>query len=68
MEKLKVEGARRQALLRAAQRAVGLSLAPKKGKRRRRPVVRALKAVAVLRSGPSPSEASKEGLKEELVV
>jgi hypothetical protein len=72
VEKLKVEGARRQALLRAAQRAVGLSLAepkdPKKGKRRRRPVVRALKAVAVLRSGPSPSEASKEGLKQEMVV
>lgn len=48
---------RKQALLRAAQRAVGLGATPAssllKGKRRRKPVVRALKAAAVLRSEPA---------------
>lgn len=55
VEQLKRECERRQALLRAAQRTVGLSLPePKPGKRRRRkPVVRALKVAAVLRSEPA---------------
>ncbi len=54
VERLEKECARRQALLRAASRAVGLGPASAKpdGKRRRRPVVRALKAAGVLRSGP----------------
>jgi hypothetical protein len=55
VEQLKRECERRQALLRAAQRTVGLSLPePKPGKRwRRKPVVRALKVAAVLRSEPA---------------
>ncbi len=54
VERLEKECARRQALLRAASRAAGLRSAPAKpdGKRHRRPVVRALKAAGVLRSGP----------------
>jgi hypothetical protein len=71
-EKLQRELHRQQALTRAAQRAVGLSLPPPPakgagkpkpgtapggagasgGKRQRRPVTRALKAVAVLRQHP----------------
>ncbi len=54
VERLAREVERRQALVRAAQRAVGLAapvaLPPKK--RRKRPMVRALKAAAVLRSEP----------------
>jgi hypothetical protein len=54
VEQLKRECERRQALIRAAQRTVGLSMPePKPGKRRRKPVVRALKAAAVLRSEPA---------------
>jgi hypothetical protein len=52
---LERECARRQALLRASQRTAGLAAAPVRapGKRRRRhPMVRALKAVAIVR-GPS---------------
>ena len=55
-ERLKREVARSQALARAAQRAVGLSLlrpqkAPEKGgRRRRRPVVRALRAARRLKA------------------
>ncbi len=57
VEQLKRECERRQALLRVAQRTVGLSLPePKPGKRRRKPVVRALKAAAVLRSEPAATE------------
>jgi hypothetical protein len=48
---LERECARKQALLRASQRTAGIQApaAKAKGKRRRRPVVRALKMVAVLR-------------------
>jgi hypothetical protein len=54
VEVLKRDCERRQALLRVAQRTVGLSAPePKPGKRRRKPVVRALKAAAVLRSEPA---------------
>lgn len=54
VERLERECQRSQALLRAAQRAVGLSQSKKKkeaeprGKRRRKPVARALKAISVL--------------------
>lgn len=54
VERLKRELDRQKALVRAAQRTVALA-APKplpKGRRKRRPVVRALKAVQVLRSDP----------------
>lgn len=54
-EKLKRDVGRSQALVRMAQRAAGLSAAaphgkPAKGKRRRRPVARALRAAAEIRS------------------
>jgi hypothetical protein len=56
VERLTRECFRKQALLRAVQRSVALpepkALAPAKGKKRRRPTVRALKAVDVLRSSP----------------
>jgi len=63
VETLKRECERKQALVRVAQRTVGLSLFdPKmaKGKRKRRPVIRALKAAAVLRSEP-PAEVQTQG-------
>lgn len=56
LERARRESARYQALLRASQRAIGLAAAPartnEKGKRRRKPTVRALKAVSMLQSGP----------------
>jgi hypothetical protein len=55
VERLKRELDRRQALIRAAHRTVGLAPPPPKidqRRRKRRPVVRALKAAAVLRSAP----------------
>jgi hypothetical protein len=59
IERLKLECARKQALLRAAQRAVGLTAAAAdEGKRKRRPAVRALKAAAVLRSQTSTPASS----------
>jgi hypothetical protein len=64
-ERTKRELARAQALARAAQRAVGLSLlqAQKKsegrpGKRRRKPVVRALRAAERLKAPGTPPEAA----------
>jgi len=67
IEKLTRECERKQALLRAAQRTVGLAMpAPvPKGKRRRKPVVRALKAAAVLRSEPSSGAVGPEVSGEE---
>jgi hypothetical protein len=72
--RLKQEGARQQALVRATQRSIGLTLpvtkpkekpgekAAGKGKRRkpapRRPVVRALKAVETLRAMPVVEESA----------
>lgn len=62
VERLKQECARKQSLVRAVQRTMGLTLAeaqPLRGKetrrRRRRPVVRALRAAAALRTTPSES-------------
>src|SRR5688572_31403059 len=55
VERLKRELDRRQALIRAAHRTVGLAPPPPKvdkRRRKRRPAVRALKAAAVLRSAP----------------
>lgn len=60
MERLERESSRLLALLRAAQRAVGIPREPRrkadpkdgKQRRRRRPTVRALKAAKVLRSEP----------------
>lgn len=70
--KLEQELARQQALVRASRRAVGLSLpqpkAQEKGKRRRRPVVRALAAAQMLTSplaeGASLAEGDHEGPEE----
>jgi hypothetical protein len=70
-EQLRRECTRQQALVRVAQRAVGLtaptaSKAEKNGKkrRRRRPMARALRAVARLKSDdvPPPSAAAGEGM------
>jgi hypothetical protein len=65
-ERLKAECARSRALTRAAQRAMGISLPGPdaesrsvKGKRRRRPVVRALKAVDRLKSDSAGRAAGK---------
>lgn len=59
VDRLTRECARRQALVRALQRTVGISLpekpAPGKRKRGRRPTVRALKAAAVLRTAAEPA-------------
>lgn len=61
-EQLQQQLVRQQALLRLAQRSIGLSPAtpptskPGKGKRRRRPRLRALQAIEQLR--PSPAEAA----------
>ena len=60
-DKLRSEIARKQALLRVVQRTVGLPVPQakplKKGKRRRRkPSVRALRAVSILRSDPTPDD------------
>lgn len=55
VERLKRELDRRQALIRAAHRTVGLAPPPPKvdqRRRKRRPAVRALKVAAVLRSAP----------------
>ena len=63
-DKLQGELSRKQALLRAAQRAVGLSLPPPKpakGRRRRKPVVRALRAAAVLRSDEPSGAVAPDG-------
>lgn len=63
--KLERELARQQALVRASRRAVGLSLpqpkAGEKGKRRRRPVVRALAAARMLTSPPAGTESLAGG-------
>lgn len=54
VKRLEMQLARQQALLRATHRSIGLSEpAQPKGKRRRRPTVRALKATDVLRSEPA---------------
>lgn len=70
VEQLRRECERKQALVRAAQRTVGLALPePKlKGKRKRRPVVRALKAAEVLRSEPTPRSTPQEATREESVT
>lgn len=71
VEQLRRECERKQALVRAAQRTVGLALPePKgaKGKRRRKPVVRALKAAEVLRSDPTPRLTPQEVTREETVT
>lgn len=61
VEQLRRELERRQALVRAAQRAVGLSLpVGRPSKRKRRPTVRALKNAAVLRSETQPSTPQPE--------
>jgi len=58
VERLKQECARKQSLVRAVQRTMGLTLpeaqpaSAKGGRRRRRPVVRALRAAAALRTPP----------------
>lgn len=56
LDHARAECARYQALLRAAQRTIGLPAASQKpaasGKRRRKPTVRALKAVGMLQSPP----------------
>src|SRR5262249_13217632 len=66
-ERLRREGARQQALVRAAQRAVGLAPSPAEAapapagagrkRRRRRPTARALRAAALLREQPGPPPA-----------
>lgn len=59
--RLERELGRSQALVRATQRTMGIvSKALPKGRRRRRPTVRALKAVTTLRSSPD-GEPGKEG-------
>lgn len=54
LERLKQECARKQSLVRAVQRTIGVTLPERRplahGRRRRRPVVRALKAAAALRA------------------
>jgi hypothetical protein len=71
IERLEREGARSQALLRAAQRAVGLPAPnrakdkPSAGQKRRgkrQPVARALRAAKVLRRDPEPAVNSLEGM------
>jgi len=62
-EKLRLERelGRSRALVRATQRTMGIVSKPlPKGRRRRRPTVRALKVVATLRSTPD-GETAKEG-------
>ena len=61
-DRLRKECLRYQSLARTAQRAVGFvppakpkETAPGKGRRRRKPVVRALVAAARIREGPAPS-------------
>ena len=73
MGRLEREAARYQALLRAAQRAVGLrapeppaARGPKGRKRHRRPVARALRAVQILRrGGESPQPPLVEALESK---
>lgn len=64
VERLRRECARKQALVRAVQRTMGINLPEKrpldKRKRPRRPTIRALKAAAVLRTSPHP-DAPDEG-------
>jgi len=58
VERLRRELDRKQALIRACQRTVGLAAPtkpPASRKRKRRPTVRALRAAAVLRSEPAAS-------------
>lgn len=65
LEQARRESARQQALVRAAHRSLGLKTVPEpvkqpvtgKGRRKRRPVVRALKAAAVLRETVADTEA-----------
>jgi hypothetical protein len=56
VQRLRRDCARKSALVRAVQRTMGVPLPdkrlPEKGRRKRRPVVRALKAAAVLRTVP----------------
>ena len=56
LDRARKESARFQALVRVAQRTIGLPAAPQKttaaGRRRRKPTVRALKAASVLQSAP----------------
>jgi len=64
VEQLRRESARRQALLRTAQRTVGLAApapAKKSAKKRRRAVSRALRAAERLREEPATTETSAEG-------
>jgi hypothetical protein len=64
VERLQRENTRKQALVRAAQRAVGLSLPPesvakpgsKTGRRTKRPMVRALKHAARFKSDSQPQD------------
>lgn len=59
--RLERELGRTRALVRATQRTMGIVSKPSpKGRRRRRPTVRALKVVATLRSTPD-GESAKEG-------
>ena len=66
-DKLRRESARYQALVRLARRTVGLSPPPPSAKpgsgkcRKRRPTVRALRAVALLKETPSSGEPLRDG-------
>lgn len=64
VERLERECARKQALLRASQRTVGIQMsAPKtKPKRKKRPVVRALKMVEALRRPEATEQKGEEAL------
>lgn len=63
LERAKREVARYQALVRASQRAIGIAAPvarpPQKGKRRKRPTVRALRAVEAIQSTPEPSSVAE---------
>jgi len=63
VERLKQECSRKQALVRAVQRTIGVTLPERpalvRGRRRRRPVVRALKAAAALRAEPVDGPAAE---------
>lgn len=71
-QRLERDLARSQALVRAAQRSMGIAAAPSesklkgKGRRRRRVTTRAMRAVAVLRSGAEAANAAtKNGVHAE---
>jgi hypothetical protein len=72
VEQLRRECERKQALVRAAQRTVGLALPEPKGvkgrRRRRKAVVRALRAAEVLRSEPTPRLTPQDAQREESVT